>query len=391
LNRIVTKTVRLNLLPATQKKQEAIDELFSRYQEALAFIVNGRSEKSNRGQQEDSYSKVREMGIPSMLSCYLFSDATPILHNEGTVGRVSIPYNIPRSGNIAESKRGNPMVAVRTLKKRIAIPIAMDGAFQRYKQMLADGWERSAFRLGHGRIFVTMKHHYNARISRNDYDTVLGVDVGCRSLAAVSVLDKTGKIVKQLYLGRDLGNKQRDIGIRRSKLTALAAIGARSAYKAKKRLRGYESRLTKTRSEQIAHEVERLAEKYDSFIAVENLKDLNHARGNRKGNRKSKRMPYGRFRVALWSVASQNGRLVTELTKPETRGTSHTCSRCGRRGIRTGAVFHCPDCGYVGNADRNASVEIARRAALQSPSWGQFSAREVSVMAPQFARGGSHG
>ncbi len=364
-----------------------LDELFVRYKQALAFVVEQRRKDKKISLQKTFYDNVRGFGIPSMISCSLFRDATPILQNGGAVSRVSIPYNIPRSGTIATTGRGNPIVSVRALKERIAIPIAMDGAYRRFTQALKDGWGTSAFRLGARKLFVTTKHYYQAELLRGNYDAVLGVDIGVKRLASVSIIGKSGNVLKQLYLGQDVGNRQRDISLRRSKLFAHRAEGSRYARQALRRLRRKEWYFTKTRSKQVAHEIMNLARRYNAFVAIEDLKNLNHARGGgRKGNRKAKRLPYSRLRAALESVASQDERLVV-LVHP--RGMSQECSRCASSGIRRRAVFGCRSCGYLGNADRNASVNIARRAALQRPPWGQISARNLSVMAGALVHAGA--
>lgn len=74
-----------------------------------------------------------------------------------------------------------------------------------------------------------------------------------------------------------------------------------------RRLRNYEDNYTATWCWQVAHEIVAIAERYNAFIAIEELKGLKNARGSRRGNRKSKRMPYRRLRAALESVAGQHG------------------------------------------------------------------------------------
>jgi IS605 OrfB family transposase len=154
--------------------------------------------------------------------------------------------------------------------------------------------------------------------------------------------------------------------LRRSKLRSRADRGSRRAKKALRRLRRYEDNFVTTRCWQVAHEIVAIAGEYNAYIAIEDLKHLNRARGNRRGNRKAKRMPYRKFRVALESVGGQKHRLV-ESVYP--RGTSHICSRCGSVGTRTKPVFRCPGCGNVVNDDRNASVNIAIRAGLKRPGF----------------------
>jgi len=175
--------------------------------------------------------------------------------------------------------------------------------------------------------------------------------------------------VKQLYLGQDVGNRQRDISLRRSKLRSHADNGSRYERQTLRRLRRDESSYIATRCWQVAHEIVELAEHCNAFIAMEDLDGLKNARGNRKGSRKAKKMPYHKFRVALESVAGQDRRLLVAV---HTRGTSPICSRCGGIGVRSGADFECPRCGYEANADRNASVNIVIRAGVNHPETKGF-------------------
>jgi len=298
--------------------------------------------------------------LHSQVASDLFKDAVAILINGGEVKKVAVPYNIPRSGRFSITEHGNPVVSVATLNGRIALPIAMDGAYQRYEKLLEQGYSTTFFRLNHHRIHVTLRKDYEARES---YDAVLGVDIGVKTLAAVSIVNCHGRVLRQLYLGRDVGNRQRDIYLRRSKLKSHADKGGRHARRALMRLRRYEGNYTTTRCWEVAHETIALAERCNAFIAIEDLKHLNKARGNRKGNRKSKRVPYHKLRVALESVAGQNRMLVVAVYP---RGSSQTCSRCGAKGVRNGATFKCPNCGNIVNADRNASINVAIRAGIQT-------------------------
>jgi len=366
----VIKTVTLNLLEPTRVKQEAIDDLRNAYRKALSFVVSQNVKAGRMKLQSLFYGRVREYGLHSQVASDLFKDAVAILNNGGRVRRnVTVPYNVPRSGNFGTTENGNPIVCFTTLNGRIAVPIAMDGAYRRFQELLSEGYETTFFKLNRRRIHVVLKKNYPIR---KDYDAVVGVDVGAKRLAAVSIINREGKVLKQLYLGEDVGDRQRDVCLRRSKLKSYADKGSRYAKQALRRLRRYESNYATTRCWQVAHEIVELAERYNAFIAVENLKHLNKARGNRKGNRKAKRMPYHKFRVALESVAGQNGILVIAVYP---RDTSHICSRCGNKGVRNGSIFRCSNCGYEANADRNASVNIAIRAGVKHPKTKGFFAQ----------------
>jgi IS605 OrfB family transposase len=293
------------------------------------------------------------------------------------VSNVTVPFNIPRSGNFGTTSKGNPVVCFSTFSRRAAVPIAMDGAYQRFRELQSEGYATTFFRLSQNRVYVVLKKDFPID---DNYEAIIGVDVGAKRLATVSIINREGRVLKQLYLGQDVGDRQRDVCLRRSKLRGYADDGSRYAKQALRRLRKRESNYTTTRCWQVAHEIVKLAEKYNAFIAIEDLKGLISARGNRKGNRKAKRMPYRRFRAALESVAGQNHRLVVAV---HPRGTSHICSRCGSKGVRKGATFKCSSCGYEANADRNASVNIAIRAGMNHPKtnglFAQFSDGNLAV------------
>ena len=85
------------------------------------------------------YEDVRGFGLHSQIANDFFKDDVAILNNGGRVKRVMIPYNIPGSGMFAYTKNGNPVVSIVTLDGGIAISIAMDGAYQRYEELLGQG------------------------------------------------------------------------------------------------------------------------------------------------------------------------------------------------------------------------------------------------------------
>ena len=65
--------------------------------------------------------------------------------------------------------------------------------------------------------------------------------------------------------------------------------------------------------------------------------------------------------------------------------TSKSCSRCGLIGNRNGKAFKCPYCGYVENADVNASFNIAKRQIGVSQSDIERDMSEGSTDTPRMA------
>lgn len=358
----VTKTVELHLLELSNAKAEALSELYKSYLVGANIILDelkAREYTSKYQLQTATYNQVRALGLHSQQVVDVVKDVwiqrKKVKRIEG-FNRLGIRYNIPRSASFKKTKRGNPILSLAILGGRTHIPICQDKGYERFQSLIGDDYsftELQLLRKGNGWVVhAVMKKAFEATNGTN----VLGIDVGTNTLAAITVCDPLHrKVLKQLYFGRDMYQVKRDIGIRRSKLqsknTEKAAI-------ALKKLRGYEHNFTKTRCFEIAHQIVVLATEYNCTIAIENLKHLNKSKLSRKSNRKVKRMPYAMFVAALQAVAFQSG---IAIVKVDPRYTSKTCSKCGERGSRTGAIFKCT-CGFISNSDRNASCNIALRA-----------------------------
>ena len=365
MKRWVTKTLELNLLRLTKTKRSLLESTLKEYASCANHILDALRESKPSSSTELHHLTYEDCRRRFSLQAQLVEDCRrDVWANRGRVNRIftflPLSYNVPRSGGLRETKRGNPVFSVSTINGRIGVPVKQDGTWKRLQEHLNQGYGFTHFKLLPHRGWVaqvTLRKQFEMKAPHGGMN-VLGVDVGVKRLAAVSVVSPEGRILRQIYFGQDVGDRQRDICLKRSRLRSHADNGSRYARRKLRRLREDESNYTKTRGYQVAHQIVELAKKNDATIAIENLKGLRDARGNRKGNRKSKRLPYYKFQQALQSVAHQNG---VETTKVKARNTSKTCSRCDEIGHRNGGYFRCPSCGYEANADRNASVNIAKR------------------------------
>jgi IS605 OrfB family transposase len=360
MKREVVKAVELNLLPLTGGKRSELSALFSEYlsvaNEALSALKSERP-PSNTELHHLTYARIRKKSkLPAQLVCAAQQEVwAKRRHKISKFKRLPVSYNVPRSGSLKQTKRGNPILSIVTLNGRLGLPIAQDGAWQRFNRLLGDGWTFTEFKLLNLKMVrVTLRREFEVAEPTPD-KAIVGVDVGVGTLAAVTIF-RAGKIERQLYFGRDVWQVKRDLGIRRSKLQAHASKGSRRARRVLRELRGYERNFDKTRCYQEAHRIVALAKQYNATIAMENLNGLNNAKLSRKSNRKVKRMPYSMLRQALQQVAWQEGIKVGLVGA---RYTSQRCSRCGAKGVRKGSLFKCK-CGFTTNADRNASVNIAK-------------------------------
>ena len=379
------RTIALNALPLTRAKEEKLKKLLdsciggTEYLiAALSYMKLYKDRLSRYNLQDKTYEYLREtFDIPAQITIDLIKD---VFAMNGSLGfsKYSISYNNPRSGRLSKTKNGNPVMSVAiATKKRIGIPIAQDGAWHRFNELVKSGYSWTAFKISKGdngwKLLISLKKNFTVVESQS----IIGIDVGSRCLAAITLITDSG-IEKQLYFGRDIYDKQRDISIRRSKLQRYRGIGT-DKEKAREKLnvlKSKERNYVKTRCYQIAHEIVEIAKARKSVIAIENLKGLRNARGHRKSNRRTKRMPYFTFRAALESVAARAG---VEVMSVSPRYTSQWCPGCGKRGKRAnkGKTFICK-CGREVNADRNASLNIALRAAI---------IRNHNVLLSQYSQG----
>ena len=362
---VLHKAIQLDFLPLGKSKRQELhrvsDATIVAANDALAIL---RSEKprTRTAFHHLVYAGIRKKGLPSQLACNVVSHVWEGRKTARTFRSVPIRFNLPRSAAFAETERGNPVLLLCLgRKRRNALPLSMDVAYERYASRLYDGFVpkqvRVCRRQGEFRILVLVEKELpDPGVTPGM--PVVGVDLGVRTLAAVSVVGDAG-ISEQRYFGRDLYPAQRDAGIRRSILQEGRATGAMPgrSLRGLRRLRGWEDNFTTTRCWQVAHQVVSIAQKHGAAIAVEDLKGLREAPGHHKSRRKTARMPYAKFRSSLESLALERG---VPLVAVPPAYTSRRCSRCGEMGRRKAATFHCPGCGYLGNADRNASVNIAK-------------------------------
>ena len=418
---VVKKAYKLNICTLTKSKTEKLIDLEDRYRTLLNILKTGvEFWDAIPGSDDLPFNKFNlqkllyngvstDSNLQSQQIIDAISDAWANRKNPcARFKHPTIPYNCPRSGKLGKTIKGNPIIAIAiddSGSRRLAIPIAMDGAWVRFRKELDKGWTFTYFELHHRRskgedrwcVIVTLRKEFQVK-DLEQSKTVLGIDIGCGTLAAGSVLNKKGKVLRQRYFGRDLAHRQRNIGLRRSKLQSYRDKGSRKARKKLEKLKGYETNLVKTRCYQVAHEVVDWALKFDSMIAIEDLKGLHNRRrktkakdGKRTGkpriiekiiNRKVHNMPYDIFATAVTSVSNQN---CVGSGKVNPAYTSQTCSRCLAvdSEYRMGCIFHCGKCGLLMNADRNASVDIGRALLSERPkveaTMGQISGRDGRV------------
>ncbi len=359
----------MNLLPLTRNKEHILDDFRQKYLKALDLTLKFLTFYQPLTDNElhgISYTSIRkETNLPSQI---IQTARREVWSKEKgmfgiTFKKVAVRLTT-RDYKFGNTKRNNPIFAVTMIKgERFALPVRKDGGWQRFDGFLKEGYSFKSIMLleknGSWVIQAVLKKDFPEPIRGK---SVLGVDVGSATLATISVVQK-GRILRQLYLGREVCHKQRQISERRGKLQSLADRGSHRAKQSLTKLSSYETNYTRTECSKTAWKITRVAKQFHSSIAIEKLKNCRTHRGqfNKKANGKVNRIPYHKLFSAIKSIAIRER---VEIIEVDPRDTSRTCYKCGsvsKGNRKTQCIFRCK-CRHTCNADVNASVNIAHRA-----------------------------
>ena len=136
---LITKTISLNILPLTDIKESALTVLEQKWLdgsnhcfETLRYwdAVAPDTPLTRYNLHKLEYKHVKKFtGLQSQLVEDLFKNVFAIWHeSEVCIKNSCISYNIYRSGGLKYTKRNNPIAVVRTMDKRIGLPISQDEA-----------------------------------------------------------------------------------------------------------------------------------------------------------------------------------------------------------------------------------------------------------------------
>jgi IS605 OrfB family transposase len=237
--------------------------------------------------------------------------------------------------------------------KKVVVPIKKDRAYQRFDSFLKDGWDFKTIMIVENQIKVVLKKDFPESVNKN---IIVGVDIGSVNLATITVYDSVKKkILRQLYFGRDVAVRQREYVTRRAKLQSV------NNRKYLRQLKSKQKDFVKTRSEQVAWEVVRIAKQFDAIIAIENIRNLKSHNKGKKFNGLVCRIPYAKFFSALDNICIRESIKIIKVSLKHTSQECPVCHTIDKRN-RKNSIFKCIKCGRTLNPDRNASLNIALRA-----------------------------
>ncbi len=180
----------------------------------------------------------------------------------------------------------------------------------------------------------------------------IGVDLGCRVLAATS----EGKAIS----GKEHCKHMRRIRFLKRQLKSAAMLGSKSAKRRLKRLRRKEARFSYNYTHHVANE---LLKTEAATLVLEDLAKIKRKRHAGQNKNRVSQIPFFRLKTFLTYKAQALGKRV--VTVPA-RFTSQDDSRGLPRGKRQGRRYYGSD-GTVLDAELNAAINIAKRGAKKHP------------------------
>ena len=194
--------------------------------------------------------------------------------------------------------------------------------------------------------------------------TIIGIDLGLKNPVTLTNM----KTNKTLYLGKEL--KQ----IRGKYFYLRKKLGKEKKLKQIIKIKNKEKRKINTLLHTVSKEIIINAYQNKSTIVIGKLKNFKKNKG-RKFNRKISSFSYYKLTQYLKYKAREKG---IPFIKVSEFNTSKTCSVCGTIGKRDKNWFKCT-CGYEDNADRNASINIAKRGLSQELKLGVVASTQKSL------------
>jgi IS605 OrfB family transposase len=358
--------VQLNLLPLTDSKHRKLQDTYSVFKTLASTTLDAiKREKPNTYTQLHHllYAKNKANHVASQLVEEAQRYAWQRRKVASKIEHPTIRFD-KRLFSWKTTKHGHPVFSVRTNHERLGLPIQRDGAYVRLQVHLADGWVATS-------VLMTRRYRFLVLLKKPPptlqvTENVVGVDQNSNGIGVTVMNRRSGMILKQLYLGRDISLRQVRYENRRAVLQEYRDEKGRRGKAGLKlrQLSGRQRNYVRTNTWLLAKQLTDLATQHKATIAIERLYKLRRRKGqlSRKSRRKTNRIPYGFFRHALTHKSAQLGILMVEVSA---RYTSQTCPRCGhisRQNRRNWRYFRCVRCRFEANADRVASVNICRKA-----------------------------
>ena len=301
------------------------------------------------------YKAVREMGLPSQLSCSLFRT-------------VAATYKSAKSNKrwkLAVFKEAVMPVVYNRDFRMTKKGVKLWGQFLKIndsRPLPSSGWCDSAIKRQKGEWTLILSHKVEISEPKTEGCTV-GVDMGTKRLL-VATNDENNKSF--FYDGGALNHRRACIRRARAKVQS---VGSKSSRRLLRRMSGKEAAVT----EHLTHVASKALVQYAVSINAKKIvvEDIRGAQDSSRKKGKAFRKtvhqwPYASMRSKIEYKAEAYG-ITLDAVSPV--NTSRTCHKCGYvlASNRKGLYFKCLKCGHKDDADRNASKNICARSVSEGP------------------------
>ncbi len=301
------------------------------------------------------YETARQsFGLSAQLTVRCLSKVADAYKQDRRVKRVFRPYgSIAYDDRILSWNRHESSVSIWTVNGRQSIPF-VGGPRQMELLWTRKGETDLVYAKGHFYLLAVCNVEEPTPV---DVDGTLGVDLGVTNIAVDS--DGTtysgGSIKGVRYRHRRL----------RTKLQTKGTLGARRRLR---KLAGQERRFAAHTNHVIAKRLVSAAQRTKRQIALEDLKGIQtRVRVTKPQRPVLKSWAFHQLQHFVRYKARLCGVPVHFVDPKNTSRTCPTCGHCAKENRITQAQFRCTSCGYAGNADVIAAINIGRRAVVSLP------------------------
>ena len=220
-------------------------------------------------------------------------------------------------------------------------------------------WRDSKLKKIDGTWYLILTHEIDI-IEPKATGCIVGVDSGIKRLFTATNSSNSKTLT---FHGGELNSRRRNI---RQTKSQVQAVGTRSSHRLLQRMRSNEAAVTEHLLHVASKRLVAWAESVGARrIVMENLADIRTAslEKGKKFRASVHRWPYAMAQFFVSYKAAANG-IAFELVNP--KNTSRGCPCCGHvdKRNRNGLKFRCVLCGFRGDADRVASINIRNRSAF---------------------------
>lgn len=344
-------------LDTSKEQHQAILETMHRFNEACNYIADiafklGTANKIEL--QKVVYYDVRDkFKLSAQLTIRAIAKVSEVYKRDRTINPKFKPTGAIVYDQRILSFRKLEAISILTNSGRLIIPIRI-GEYQKVRMDRIRGQADLIYRDG---IFYLAVVVEVPEPSKSDAVGYLGIDLGIVNLAT----DNDGETFS--------GKQTDQVREKNAQLRAnLQKAGTKSAKRHLNKLSGRESRFHRDINHIISKKIVAKAKDTKQAIALEDLKGIRKSVTVRRTQRsRIHSWAFWQLRSFIEYKAILAG-IPVVLVNP--RGTSHICPECGHneRGNRPNRdVFRCVQCGFSGNADHIAAINIAARAAVNQP------------------------